>query len=246
MTYSERTLGDPNPIKRYLQNSRFSEALGILKGLSSTKRMLDFGGGDGELCIRTQSFHPDSELICYEPAPGMYSEAEEKLRYHPRIRLTNSLKEMEAGTFDVVTSLEVFEHLPEKELAEALNAIDNLLSKDGVLIIGVPNELHLAALYKGVFRMLRRYGAYDAQLGNIAKCIVGRPPRNRPLRNVSKDKMYYFEHLGFNHYEFFERLKGTFVCQRQINSPYKFLPKFATPEIYYVLKKHPRRDGMYN
>lgn len=126
----------------------------------------------------------------------MYCEAREKLKGHSCIQLTDSLGGMEPNSFDIVVSLEVFEHLPEKELVEAIESIHRILSEEGILIVGVPNEIHLPALYKGVFRMARRYGAYLAR-----------------------------------------SLQERFVLTKEISSPGRHIPKFAAPEIYFVLKK---------
>lgn len=65
---------------------------------------------------------------------------------------------------NLVFCLEVFEHLPSEETTDALRQIYDLLRPDGKLIIGVPVEVGVPALYKVIFRMSRKYGGFDANI----------------------------------------------------------------------------------
>ncbi|MGK0440942.1 MAG: hypothetical protein ACJA0N_000737 [Pseudohongiellaceae bacterium] len=63
MNYSNITLNDPNPIKRYLQRSRFTDAVSLLPNSIKTSSTLDFGGGDGELCLQLANKSLESDFI---------------------------------------------------------------------------------------------------------------------------------------------------------------------------------------
>ena len=237
MNYADITLNDPNFIKRYLQRSRFNSALKLYPTIDLPIKVLDFGGGDGELCLRLNSIDGRSNYTCYEPSQNMYQQAQQKLSINDNISLVDSLASINNNTVDMIYSLEVFEHLPKKESEEALTKIYSLLKPGGTFVIGVPNELFLAALYKGLFRMSRRFGQYDAQIKNITKCVVGRPPKTRPIGEISPGKSYHFHHLGFDHRVLAKQLENKFGHCEQVCTPFPIFGTWASPEIYYVVQK---------
>ena len=237
MSYSGITVNDPNPIKRYLQDSRFTTALSLYPASTEGHRVLDFGGGDGELCLRLLDVDPSSEYICYEPSISMHQQAKTRVSAKDKIGLIKSMDSVSENSIDVVYSLEVFEHLPHDESEIALSLIYSVLKPGGCFIAGVPNELFLAAVYKGLFRIVRRFGEFDASLSNIMKCAIGRPPIKRPVSEISPGMNYYFHHLGFDHRQLRKSLEAKFGNSERFFSPFGILGLWGSPEIYYVLHK---------
>jgi len=237
MNYSDITINDPNIVKRFLQRSRFTDAVKLYPCQAGNFKVLDFGGGDGELCLRLSDIDRGSSYICYEPSEDMHQQAKSNIPDKNKISLINSLESIATNSIDIIYSLEVFEHLPEQESVDALESIYSILKPGGSLIIGVPNELFISAMYKGIFRMYRRFGEFDAQLNNILKCVIGRPPQKRPVGEISPGKQYHFHHLGFDHRLLSERLKEKFVNYKRIFTPFWFLGVWGSPEIYYVVQK---------
>jgi SAM-dependent methyltransferase len=179
MQYADITTRDPNPVKRWLQGRRFSDALKVLNGarLGDSLRVLDFGAGNGELVRQMVRIAP-IEAFVFEPTPSLMAEARQNLAGQDSVVFLHSLDSVEPGTFDYVFCLEVFEHLPEGEMVKAIAEIHRLLKADGVAVIGVPHEVFLPAMIKGLFRMSRRYGDFDARRpGNVLAALCGRPPR---------------------------------------------------------------------
>jgi len=236
VNYSDITINDPNPIKRFLQRSRFNDALKLYPLASNDYTVLDFGGGDGELVLRLAELDSTSKFVCYEPADSMLEQAKQKLSGKERISLTNILTSIPPNSIDLIYSLEVFEHLPEKETNEALKSIHNILKPAGSLIIGVPNELYFAALYKGLFRIFRRRGEFDATPTNVFNCVIGKPPATRPVSEISPGQNYHFHHLGFDHRKLKSKFSN-FTLQKCIFSPFSILGTWCSPEVYYVLQK---------
>src|SRR5215210_7518295 len=187
MSYSGITVHDKNPIKRYLQRRRLRDALSPLGALGErfAGRFLDFGAGNGELTKAIAQRFPRAKVFCYEPAPDLLEEARQNLSGLDNVVLVSSLEELKGLTFRYVFCLEVFEHLPSRETVRAIRAIKRLLANRGIAVVGVPNELFLPALLKGLFRMKGRYGAYDARFGNVFRAAIGRPPDKRPVREIA-------------------------------------------------------------
>ncbi len=238
MSYADITIRDPNPIKRWMQHRRFTDALAVLKAaeLSVRTRVLDFGAGDGEL-VRQMALIPLIEAFVYEPAPSLMAEARVKLAGLEFVMFTDNLDSVDSEIFDYVFCLEVFEHLPEKESLEALDQIHRLLKPDGIAVIGVPHELFLPAMIKGIFRMSRRYGHFDARPSNIFWAVLGRPPLQRPVAEICAGLPYHPHHLGFDYRALERLLQGRLRVERKWFSPLRILGAALNSEVYFLLRK---------
>jgi SAM-dependent methyltransferase len=236
-SYSEITVRAKNPVKSYLQRRRLRDALSVLDDLGEhfPGKLLDFGAGNGELTRRIAERFPRAEVFCYEPVPGLFEEARQNLSGLDNVILVSSLEELKRLRFRYVFCLEVFEHLPPRQTVRAIRAIKRLLANRGIAVVGVPNELFLPALLKGLFRMRGRYGAYDARFGNVFRAAIGRPPGKRPMREIAPGLPYHFHHMGFDHRKLRLKLSETFEIVRQFGSPVG--SELFSSEIYLVLKR---------
>ncbi|HET7273474.1 MAG TPA: class I SAM-dependent methyltransferase [Rubrobacter sp.] len=235
--YSEITIRDKNPVKRYLQRRRLRDAISVLDGLDEhfCGSFLDFGGGSGELSKILAKRYPSARVFCYEPMPGIFEEARQNLSELENVMLVSDRKELRGLAFEYVFCLEVFEHLPRRQTARTIKTVDRLLKENGVFVVGVPNELFVPAFIKGLFRMKRRYGTHDARLGNILRAAIGRPPAKRPVRMISEGLPYHFHHLGFDHRRLRTQLSETFDPVREFGSPIR--NQLLSTEVYFVLVK---------
>lgn len=101
-----------------------------LKSLCAGKKILDFGCGNGGFLRNING--------CAEEIKGV--EIEESARINlteEGIEVENSLDEFEDNYFDVITSFQVIEHLPEPEIE--LKKMYRVLKPKGVIIIETPN-----------------------------------------------------------------------------------------------------------
>ena len=67
MCYADITRNDRNPIKRFFQRRRLSDALALAGMSASPRNIIDFGAGDGEFCRLLANRFPDARIFCYEP-----------------------------------------------------------------------------------------------------------------------------------------------------------------------------------
>ena len=238
MAYAEMTVRDRNPVKRWLQRRRFSDALGVLRGvrLGDRLRILDFGAGDGDL-LRQMTGVASIEAWAYEPTPWLMAEARETLAGLESVNYAESLDSIESGIFDYVFCLEVFEHLPENETGAAIAEIHRLLKPAGSVVIGVPHELFLPALFKGLFRMCRRYGEFDANPRNVLGAVLGRPPRRRPVAEIAPGLPYHYHHLGFDYRALERMLRQRFQLREKWFSPFPVLGAVLNSEVYFLFRK---------
>ncbi|HEX2693547.1 MAG TPA: class I SAM-dependent methyltransferase [Gemmatimonadaceae bacterium] len=237
-TYADITINDPNPIKRWIQHQRFRDAIAILRNAKPGAEfgVLDFGGGDGELLRQCLSAFPFLRASLYEPTPAIRREAETKLAPYEGVEIVGDLNRLREQRFDLLFCLEVFEHLPPQATDEAIAAIHGLTKPAGLVVIGVPHEIFLPALVKGLFRMARRFGAFDGRPANVVRASLGRPPKGRPTKEIAPGFSYYRYHLGFDHRELQRALDRRFETVSQWFSPLRPLGQIFNSEVYYLLR----------
>ena len=207
--YADLTVNDRNPIKRNLQRIRLRHALKPIADLPEdySGSILDFGA------------------------------ATENTQNHPNIALIGNLDDRNTDKFDYIFCLEVFEHLPQKQMEIALNQLRLLSSASTKILFGVPNEIYLAAFLKGLFRMTRRFGDVDATPINILKASVGSPPKSRPESIFSENLPYIYRHMGFDYRSFLNQIKDDFKILNIYGSPFPFLTLFFNFEIFILTQK---------
>lgn len=238
MSYKEGVFNDKNPIKRWLQRERLSSAIRVAANEKKNARwVLDFGSGSGELCKSLVDEYPNATIICYEPCSDLLAEARRELAGVPRVEFYSAFSALPKGCVDVLFCLEVFEHIPLKERANALDQIDELIHAGAEVIFGVPVEVGVPALYKGLFRMTRRFGAWDASPMNVLRAFAGFPPTDRPLGLLPPNVQVHHEHLGFDHRTFRKHVSERFCRTRVSASPFGMLGTWFNPEAYFVVKK---------
>jgi len=239
MSYADITVRDPNPIKRWLQGRRFSDALLALKIVPPAQgavHVLDFGAGNGEL-IRRMAANTSLEATAYEPTPDLMAEAKVNLASVPSVCFVEDLRGVRSESFDYIFCLEVFEHLPPAETAKAIGDLHRLLKPGGIAVVGVPHELFLPALLKGLFRMTRRYGEFDALPRNVLAALFGRLPRERPTGEIAPGVAYHFLHLGFDYRVLEKALQERFQIVKKWFSPFPLLGRALNSEVYFLLRR---------
>lgn len=238
VSYTEGVFRDRNPIKRWLQNQRLHSAIGFAQqARASVTRVLDFGAGSGELCKHLVHAYPNATIVCYEPCSDLLEEAKIELKGLPRIEFHASFDSIPAGQADLLFCLEVFEHIPLSMRSKSLAEVGALLKDDGEAVFGVPVEVGLPALYKGMFRMSRRYGAFDARLRHVLMATLGMPPKERPVGILPPDVEVHNEHMGFDHRVFRKDLAAQFSLAKASASPFPVLGTALCPEAYFVVRK---------
>jgi SAM-dependent methyltransferase len=234
-SYAALTREDPNPLKRAVQGRRLADALRLARDLSPGL-VVDYGGGDGALCRSAAALWPAAAVVCFEPAPQLAAEARALLADTPAAQVMTDEDALPAGAADLVFCTEVFEHLPPVETARALDEIARILGPGGRAVIGVPVEIGPPALAKGLFRHLRRPQEFDARASVIAMALIGRPPRARPLAEISPGRAYYPHHAGFDHRALARGLAERFQVEALAGSPFRALPAWLNSELYVRVK----------
>lgn len=197
--------------------------------------------GNGELCKLLVDRFPEAEIFCYEPGKQMMEEAISNLENLP-VKIIGNVSDLAANYFDIIFCLEVFEHLPPPETAAAIDNISQTLKPSGYACIGVPNEIYLPALIKGLFRMSRRYGAYDANWKNLIAATLGNPPKDRPVDKAQENLLVHYYHMGFDFREFRKNISRQMDIEKIWGSPLVGIPAILNFEVYFLCR-HKRKAG---
>jgi SAM-dependent methyltransferase len=230
VSYAAKTFADRNPVKRFVQGRRLRDAVHLAQSLPDPDVIVDFGAGNGELCKRLVRRFPAARIICYEPHPELIQQARANLESIPGVEFCTEASELPRAGADLVFCLEVFEHLPPAESGRVLDQLEKLLRGGGRAILGVPIETGLPALYKGAFRMARRYGEFDARPGHVFGAMAGRPPAERPVVELLPGSHYHLHHMGFDHRVFRRQLLRRFEIEAESGSPFPWLGHWINSE----------------
>ena len=237
MSYSDITFKDKSPIKRWLQSRRLVVAARIVDAGFDPQCVLDFGAGNGRLCKLIAAQFPRAKIVCYEPTPSLMAEARENLGGLPQVRFCSDLEEIADGSVELIFCLEVFEHLPEIETRDAIGQFNRLLSSNGRAVVGVPVEVGIPALYKGIFRMSRRFNAFDASIRNVLLAVLSFPPKDRPVSEIAPGFAFHYEHMGFDYRKLQAVLRAQFRLQQVTTSPFSIFGPWINPEINFLVQK---------
>jgi SAM-dependent methyltransferase len=235
MAYSDITFNDKNFIKRWLQKRRLVVATHIVDSHCKPRCVLDFGSGNGELCKLIAQRFPSARIVCYEPTPSLMIEAKENLADLSQVDFCVDINDIVDDSVDLIFCLEVFEHLPQIETENALNQFIRLLRSEGGAVVGVPVEVGIPALYKGIFRMMRRFGSFDASIKNVLLAALYFPPKQRPVSEIAPGFAFHFEHMGFDYRNLEADLRRHFSFKKITTSPFSILGRWLNPEVNFLV-----------
>jgi len=230
--YSEQTHESRFPAKRWGHRKRFSDAIKLLS-LTENDTFLDFGCGDGFLLeLASKKISPD-KIFGYEPSEMMRGLVKERLINAPHI--FSNPTDPGNMKFTKISSLEVFEHLPGKELYKSLDAISKMLKPDGFFLVSVPIEIGISAIIKNKYRLLTGK-TKNLSVGNFCRTALGiYCKRAEPERFDGLS--YIFSHIGFDYRNFKKILETQFTILKTHYSPFPILRGLANNAVYYLCVK---------
>ncbi|MHB8467867.1 MAG: SAM-dependent methyltransferase [Acidimicrobiales bacterium] len=242
-SYAERTYASPYWIVRYPHRRRFELAASmVLEARPST--ILDYGTGDGELLIgllRHPDCPPSLRAIAYEPVTEMRGVLRSRLAEEglsDRIEVAASLEEIPDASCDVMTCMNVLEHmtLPNRYIFFEFSC--RALRPDGRVVLDVPVEFGPAILVKNLGRRILKADGKEYTVGESVAASLGRTNFDPHRYDPQAGKDYIFTHKGFDHRLFVRELAGWYEVDRIVRSPVTWLPALANQEV--IILAHPR------
>lgn len=116
------------------------------------KRLLDYGGGDGQFAVLCAESLQLQEIVTYDPAPRMTSLARSLCADFKQIRVTGTIEEIQSGIFDVVTFNGVWMCLTSRAAClGALSEVARFLRPNGRLVASVTHPCFRTCKFSNYF-----------------------------------------------------------------------------------------------
>jgi SAM-dependent methyltransferase len=222
--YEKQTVDNPNPIARFAHRARMRRSMRLVKPfLTGSATLLDYGCGQGRfLSDLTPEINGQAvTLLGYDPTQSAQFEG---------YRIVSDPDEIAPGTVDVVTSLEVCEHLTDAEMEAFVDLALKIMSPTGRLLVSVPIMVGPALLVKELsrsvlFRRRTDYSTADLLEGTF----FGTPAQRAEDIKTS--------HRGFDWRVTLDRLRETFSLEHTEFSPLPFNHWYGQSQVIMVFKK---------
>ncbi len=208
--YQRRTTHSRDPLARLSHRARTATALALVaRHLPANGKLLDFGCAQGEFLREIRTARPDACLYGldpFQPNAGGY--------IHFR-----STAECSGHCFDVISALEVLEHLSESATEEFFAVLNGNLASNGVAIISVPNMLGPALAPKLMHGAMAsgsaRHYSWREALSSVA--LLKSPRRPPPNRAGT------MRHKGYDWRLTRARIESEFQIVSEILTPFPWL-----------------------
>jgi len=223
VSYERQTVGSRNPAKRFAHRSRLRRAAGIADSLlPKSGSLLDFGAGPGTFLQSVHLRRPDARLFGYDKfksAPG-----------YDGLTYIGAMADLPDQSIDVLTALEVLEHVIEEDMRSFLVDVRRLMRPTGSLVVSVPIMYGPITLVKEASQMISHRRGSEYSLPELSRVLLGQPIP-RPPATVS-----YQTHKGFDFRALRARLSRDFRIEKEICSPFPHLPWIFNSQMFFVAK----------
>jgi 2-polyprenyl-3-methyl-5-hydroxy-6-metoxy-1,4-benzoquinol methylase len=226
--YEHQTVDRRNPIARFTHQTRMRKSKRLVtRHLTASATVLDYGCGQGrflhELAIDIRNRQPEAQvsLLGYDPFTTTKFEG---------YRVVSDVNEFDAESVDVLTSLEVCEHLTDAELQEFINLAVKVLTPKGRLLVSVPIEIGPAVLVKEISRCILHHRHLEMPVPELLKAAIFGIPAQR-----AKDRKS--SHRGFDWRNIRRILAETFPCEHIEFSPLPMPTWYGQSQVFMVFRK---------
>lgn len=242
--YARKQLYCPSRVVAWSHGRRFRLAV-RLAGERAGGRLLDYGCGDGTFVALVHDRF--AEVVGADLDAGQIVDCRTRLAHlaNARFVVTSSLGPDHAGSYDVVSCMEVLEHTVDDERRRVLAELARLVKHDGRLVISVPIEIGTALIGKQIVRALaawRRHGDYRHRETysprELAAAAFGRTGLARATYTVERPEgsSTYCGHKGFDWRALSRELHERFVVERRLFSPMPLAGPLLNSQVWFVCR----------
>lgn len=226
--YEKQTLDNPNPIARFAHRTRFRKSAAlVLDGLKPGATVFDYGCGQGRFLheltqtLASRQEHAGTRFLGYDPYMAAKFEG---------YTIFSDLDAVPDESLDVITSLEVCEHLDDEATARFARFIEEKLKPDGKALVTVPIMIGPAVLIKELSRMLLYRRPSDTGLGALLKAAFfsAPPPRAEDIA---------VSHRGYDWRVTRRILSERFLCDKLLFSPLPLVGGYGNSQAMMVFRK---------
>jgi 2-polyprenyl-3-methyl-5-hydroxy-6-metoxy-1,4-benzoquinol methylase len=241
--YARKQIYCPSGVVRWSHGSRFDLARRLVAARAGG-RLLDYGCGDGTFLAM---IHGDfAEARGWDVDPGQIAECRKRLGHLPGVAFEavpdGGRTPPDAGSWDVVTCMEVLEHCVEPERRRVLDVLHALVRPGGLVVISVPIEIGPSVAGKQLFRALagmRNLGDYRHRerysAAEMLRSIAGLPVTRVAFDGQSSSGPYrYYGHKGFDYRDLARDIDERFTVRERRFSPMPWLGAALNSQVWFV------------
>lgn len=240
--YSSYTYEHKNFIVRFPHLRRMEIVSRSIKRLAPVS-WLDYGAGDGAV-FKFLELHfgsSDTKVVLYEPEPEMREQLSENLAeiQNANVRIVGSLDDIGNMKFDLVTALEVLEHLPLPERTKFYEVLAKHLTPGGSCLIEVPIEYGPVLFLKEFGRRFLKnrksdYTPHELFMAGTFGIIQDSEGRY----DTADTRSFIIPHRGFDINKFTRELQKIGDIRPLKNSPFPGLPRWVNQCTLMNFKLH--------
>jgi hypothetical protein len=222
-TYASITYAHRSFLVRYPHRQRL-KLLAAQVRQRSVRSWLDYGAGDGAVfayCNRNQSFR-DSSVVLYEPWESIRKEI--TLPQSSKHVVVARFEDIPNTTFDLITALEVLEHLPLSERIRFYRLVAERLGAGGRCLVEVPVEAGPILLVKELGRRILKGRSSSYTARELLAACLGHVSDTQGRYRLEDDGRAISSHYGFNTFAFFAELQCIGHIKSITPSPFTRLP----------------------
>jgi SAM-dependent methyltransferase len=241
--YSSYTYEHKNFVVRFPHLRRLEFVCRSIRQLAPVS-WLDFGAGDGAVFkhLAPHFDSSDTKVVLYEPEPGMRKQLSENLAKIQNVdfRIVGALDDIGDVKFDLVTALEVLEHLPLPERTRFYEKLAKHLTPGGSCLIEVPIEFGPVLFVKEFGRRFLKnrkteYTSYELFLAGTFGIVQDSHGRY----DAADTRSFISAHRGFDLRRFSRELREIGDIESSKNSPFPYLPRWANQCTLMNFKPYP-------
>jgi 2-polyprenyl-3-methyl-5-hydroxy-6-metoxy-1,4-benzoquinol methylase len=244
--YARKQIYCPSRIVRWSHGSRFDLARRLVTP-GAGGRLLDYGCGDGTfIAMVHREFR---EAVGVDVDPGQIAECQARLGRLPGVRfgLARDVGPADAGSWDVVTCMEVLEHCLTAERRRVLDVLAAAVKPGGRVVMSVPIEIGPSIVGKQLVRLvagLRRLGDYRHREkyspAEIVRSVLGRRLDRIVFSGTGADGAYqYHGHKGFDYRDLANEIATRFTIAQRLFSPMPWLGPVLNSQVWFVCVPKP-------
>jgi SAM-dependent methyltransferase len=217
--YDARTIGAANPLARFAHRSRLRRAVRYVAAAAPTDGVvLDFGAGTAAFLRALMAERPDIKCIAVEPYQTVTAA--------DGVEVVGTLASVRSWSVDVISALEVCEHLPDQQLLQFIDEVRRVLRPGGRLVVSVPVVMGPVVLLKEFNRVIIAGYKPEYSATELIRCVFGLP--------VERPKWRRRTHKGFDYRQLERLLRGSFGTVARSMSPLAGLPAILNSQVFFV------------
>lgn len=243
-SYSSYTYDSPSFLVRFPHRKRnmlVSEAISSL----GSKSWLDYGAGDGALVsvLRNKGALP-AKVVLYEPVDTMRDQLIAKVGF-PNAGVSNTVawEDLLSEKYDLVTALEVLEHLPLPERIKFYSLLATTLEDEGKCLIELPVEYGPILLLKEIGRKFIKHRISEYSSRELVDTFFGRVHDSHLRYDLTDSRTFISPHRGFDLKMLLRELNSIGKCKEIVRSPFNLLPRMFNQAVLFCFELTVRDKG---